>query len=134
MVIIRLSRGGTNKRPFYHVVAADHRRSRDGRYLERLGFYNPMASGPDAYLRLNQERINYWVSKGAQTTERVTALIKEFSKTGEKTGAEIAAMPPSKRNVRRTKAKERAKAAKSKEATAEAAPAAAIAEPEKKTE
>lgn len=134
MVVIRLSRGGTNKRPFYHVVAADHRRSRDGRYLERLGFYNPMASGPDAYLRLNQERINYWISKGAQATDRVTALMKEFSKIGEKTGAEIAAMPPSKRNVRRTKAKERAKAAakaQPKEAAAEAAP---VTEAEKKAE
>lgn len=88
MVVIRLSRGGTNKRPFYHLVVADHRRSRDGRYLERVGFYNPIASGPEIYLRLDQERIRYWMSQGAQPSERVQDLIKEFSQLGEVTGTQ----------------------------------------------
>jgi len=88
MVVIRLSRGGTNKRPFYHVVAADRRRSRDGRFLESLGYYNPIANGPDMYLKLNKERIAYWLSHGAQPSERVQYLIEEFEKTGELTGAQ----------------------------------------------
>lgn len=77
MVSIRLSRGGSKKRPFYHIVAADSRRARDGRYIERLGFYNPVANEGQDELRLDLERINYWVSKGAQASDRVNALIKQ---------------------------------------------------------
>ncbi len=89
MVVIRLSRTGTNKRPFYYVVAADSRFSRDGRYLERIGFYNPIAQGPEIYLRIDQERVNYWIGQGAQATDRVRDLIEEFNQTGERTGAEF---------------------------------------------
>jgi len=80
MVTIRLSRGGAKKRPFYHVVVTDSRNARDGRYIERLGFFNPVATGGEERLRLNQERIEHWVSKGAQTSDRVASLIKEQAK------------------------------------------------------
>lgn len=80
MVTIRLSRGGAKKRPFYHVVVTDSRNKRDGRYIERLGFFNPVASGKAERLSLNEERIQYWIGHGAQTTDRVTSLLKEFRK------------------------------------------------------
>jgi len=76
MVSIRLARGGSKKRPFYHVVVSDSRSPRDGRYIERVGFYNPQARGQEQQLRLDDSRIEYWVSKGAQTSERVANLIK----------------------------------------------------------
>lgn len=79
MVSIRLSRGGSKKRPFYHIVAADHRKPRDGRYIERLGFYNPLAKGGEETLRVDMDRINYWVSQGAQPSDRVNTLIKQAS-------------------------------------------------------
>lgn len=78
MVVIRLSRGGTNKRPFYHLVVADRRRSRDGRYIEKIGFYNPIAAGGEVRLFFDKEKMAAWISKGAQPSERVSALIKEF--------------------------------------------------------
>lgn len=76
MVVIRLSRGGTNKRPFYHLVVTDSRRPRDSGYIERLGYFNPMAKGGEIPLKLEQERINYWLSKGAKPSERVAHLLK----------------------------------------------------------
>jgi len=76
MVSIRLARGGPKKRPFYHVVVSDSRSPRDGRYIERIGFYNPRARGQEQELRIDDGRIDYWVSKGAQTSERVANLIK----------------------------------------------------------
>jgi len=80
MVTIRLSRGGAKKRPFYHVVVTDSRNKRDGRYIERLGFFNPVARGQAERLSLNDERIQYWLGHGAQTTDRVGSLIKEYRK------------------------------------------------------
>jgi small subunit ribosomal protein S16 len=77
MVIIRMARGGAKKRPFYHIVVTDSRNRRDGRYIERLGFFNPVAKGQEERLRLNKERIEYWQSKGAQTSDRVASLIKK---------------------------------------------------------
>lgn len=76
MVSIRLSRTGAKKKPFYHVVVTDSRNRRDGRYIERVGFFNPVAQGQEETLRLNGERVDYWVSKGAQASERVAQLIK----------------------------------------------------------
>lgn len=76
MVVIRLSRGGAKKRPFYHVVVADKRRSRDGRFIEKVGYYNPIASGKDVAVKLDVERIKYWLSNGAQPSDRVKHLIK----------------------------------------------------------
>ena len=77
MVTIRLSRAGTKKKPFYHVVVTDSRNKRDGRLIERLGFYNPMATGQDVSIKLDAERINCWVSQGAQTSVRVKKIIKD---------------------------------------------------------
>lgn len=77
MVVIRLSRGGAKKRPFYHLTVADRRRPRDGKYIERVGFFNPVARGQEERLRVDQERVDYWLSKGAQPSERVATLLKE---------------------------------------------------------
>lgn len=79
MVTIRLARGGAKKRPFYHVVVTDSRNCRDGRYIERVGFFNPMASGGEAGLRIDSERVKYWLSQGAQASERVASLLKQAS-------------------------------------------------------
>ncbi len=76
MVSIRLARGGSKKRPFYHVVVSDSRSPRDGRYIERIGVYNPQARGQEQELRIDDGRLEYWVSKGAQTSERVANLVK----------------------------------------------------------
>ena len=80
MVTIRLSRGGAKKRPFYHVVVTDSRNSRDGRFIERLGYYNPVAAGQEQRLVLDNERAAFWVGRGAQPSNRVAALIKESAK------------------------------------------------------
>ena len=77
MVTIRLARGGAKKRPFYHIVVTDSRSSRDGRYIERVGFFNPVARGSEERLNIKRERVDYWVSQGAQTSERVGKLLKE---------------------------------------------------------
>ena len=77
MVNIRLARGGSKKRPFYHIVVADKRNKRDGRHIERIGFFNPIASGNAEELRIDRERLAYWTSKGAQTSDRVAALVKQ---------------------------------------------------------
>lgn len=80
MVTIRLARTGAKKRPFYHIVVADSRRARDGKYIERIGFFNPIATGGEEKLRLDQERVNHWVSKGAQPSDRVSQLVKVAAK------------------------------------------------------
>lgn len=80
MVTIRLARGGAKKRPFYHIIVTDSRNSRDGRFIERLGFYNPVSRGQEVRLRLDQERVQHWVSQGAQVSERVKRLIKDAAK------------------------------------------------------
>jgi small subunit ribosomal protein S16 len=77
MVKIRLSRGGAKKKPFYHIVVADSRKSRDGRNIERLGFFNPVARGQEERLRLDLERVDYWTGVGAQVSERVKTLVSE---------------------------------------------------------
>ncbi|MES9868437.1 MAG: 30S ribosomal protein S16 [Sedimenticola sp.] len=80
MVTIRLARTGAKKRPFYHIVVADSRRARDGRYIERVGFFNPIAKGGEERLRLDSARIDHWVATGAQTSDRVAQLVKEAAK------------------------------------------------------
>lgn len=82
MVTIRLARGGAKKSPFYYVVVTDSREARDGRFIERLGFYNPVARGQEAEnpLRLNLERVDHWIEQGARPSERVTQLIKQARK------------------------------------------------------
>jgi len=77
MVKIRLSRGGAKKRPFYHIVVADARSKRDGRRIERIGFFNPMAKGQEETLRLDLERVDYWTGVGAQLSQRVANLVSQ---------------------------------------------------------
>lgn len=87
MVVIRLSRGGAKKRPFYHIVVSDKRSARDGRCIERIGYFNPIAAGQDVKLRLDHERALYWISKGAQPSDRVRQLIKTFAKSVQETAS-----------------------------------------------
>jgi small subunit ribosomal protein S16 len=77
MVTIRLARGGAKKRPFYQVVVTDSRSARDGRFLEKVGFFNPTAQGQAEKLRLDTDRINHWVGLGAQLSDRVAKLVKD---------------------------------------------------------
>ncbi len=91
MVMIRLSRGGTKRRPFYHVVVTDRRNRRDGRSIERVGFFNPIAAGGETRLKLDMERVQYWRSVGAKLSERVEKLIKEHGGSAEPTGTTEAA-------------------------------------------
>ena len=83
MVTIRLARAGAKKRPYYHIVVTDSRNKRDGRYIERLGYFNPVAAHNETALSIDRERFDYWVSNGAQASERVAKLI----------GSETAASP-----------------------------------------
>ncbi|QKT04718.1 30S ribosomal protein S16 [Ectothiorhodospiraceae bacterium 2226] len=76
MVTVRLARTGAKKRPFYYIVVTDSRNRRDGRYIERLGYYNPVARGGETELDIKQERVQYWLEQGAQTSERVAQLLK----------------------------------------------------------
>jgi small subunit ribosomal protein S16 len=85
MVVIRLSRVGAKKRPFYHVVVTDSRRRRDGNYVENIGYFNPVARGQEVRLHLDTARLDYWQSVGAQLSDRVRSLVKEFSKKAEST-------------------------------------------------
>ncbi len=108
MVIIRLSRGGTNKRPFYHIVVADSRRARDGRSIERIGLFNPIAAGKEDRLRILTERLQYWMSKGAKPSDRVAKLVKDYAKLAEG------------KSITRKKPKKKATTAKVEEAAAPA--------------
>ena len=77
MVKIRLARGGAKKRPFYAIVVADQRRAPRGRFIERVGFFNPRAAASEEKLRVDRERVEYWLSQGAQTSERVQKLLQQ---------------------------------------------------------
>lgn len=81
MVTIRLARGGAKARPFYHIVATDNRMKRDGRHIERLGFYNPSAAAGEQSLKLDRARYDYWLSVGAQPSDRVSKLAKGIVET-----------------------------------------------------
>ncbi|MBT3136088.1 30S ribosomal protein S16 [Alteromonas sp. ALT199] len=81
MVTIRLQRGGAKKRPFYQLVVADSRRARNGRFIENIGFFNPTAQGQAERLRVDLERVEYWVGVGASLSERVSSLVKEAKKS-----------------------------------------------------
>ncbi|GAB3727256.1 30S ribosomal protein S16 [Luteimonas pelagia] len=82
MVKIRLTRGGAKKRPFYHIIVTDSRSARDGRNIERLGYYNPVASGQDKPVELNIERAEFWMGQGAQMSDKVRALYKQAKTAG----------------------------------------------------
>ena len=125
-VRIRLSRGGSKKRPFYKVVAADQRAPRDGRFIERLGSYNPLLPKDHAdRFVIDEERVKYWLSKGAQPTERLEKLL---SKLGLVNAPKIHEQPkksaPKAKTVERMKAKEEKAAAAAAAAAAEAAASA----------
>jgi small subunit ribosomal protein S16 len=137
MVIIRLARGGAKRRPFYNVVVADSRNRRDGRFIERVGFYDPLAKDGVEGLRLNSERIAFWQGNGAQLSDCVAKLVKQDAKGPEaaqaakdKAAAKVAAAAAEKAAAEAAEAKAAAKAAKAKEAAdAKAAAEAAAAEP-----
>lgn len=80
MVTIRLARGGSKKRPFYHLTVTNSRSARDGKFIERVGFFNPVARGGEERLRVDYDRLNYWVGTGALLSERVSSLIAEAKK------------------------------------------------------
>lgn len=80
MVKIRLARGGAKKAPFYHIIVTDSRNARDGRSIERVGYFNPVARGGEKRVEVNAERVNHWVSHGAQLSDKVAALVKEAVK------------------------------------------------------
>jgi small subunit ribosomal protein S16 len=77
MVTIRLARGGSKKNPYYYVTVSDKRNARNGRFIERVGFFNPTARGQEERLRIDLERVKYWQGQGAQASERVTSLLKD---------------------------------------------------------
>ena len=89
MVIIRLARGGAKKNPYYFVTVADERRPRDGSFIERLGFFNPSARGQEERLRVDLEKLDVWVSKGAQLSDRVKKLVKEAKLSPEELQAKL---------------------------------------------
>ncbi|MCA0393912.1 MAG: 30S ribosomal protein S16 [Proteobacteria bacterium] len=90
MVKIRLTRGGAKKRPFYHIIVTDSRSARDGRNIERVGYYNPVAQGAEQRIVLDAARIDHWVSQGAQLTDKVRNLYKEVGKEAAKAAAPAA--------------------------------------------
>ena len=87
MVTIRLARSGAKKRPFYHLTVTDSRNSRDGRFIERVGFFNPIARGQEERLRIDRDRIEYWQGQGAQLSERVKKLLEQGELAGEASAA-----------------------------------------------
>lgn len=91
MVIIRLARAGSKKRPFYHITVADSRVKRNGRYVERIGFFNPIARGAEEGVRLDLDRVDYWQRSGAQLSDRVASLVRNYRKTNKPAGIEAAA-------------------------------------------
>ena len=80
MVVIRLSRGGAKNRPFYNIVVADSRNPRDGRFVERVGFYNPLAKEGEEAVRIAMDRLSYWQGKGAQASDTVMRLVRKHGK------------------------------------------------------
>jgi len=85
MLTIRLARAGVKKRPFFHIRVADSRKPRDGRFIEKVGYFNPIASGQEVRLEVDQERVDFWISQGAQLSDRVTTLLKRNAETPEQT-------------------------------------------------
>ena len=127
MLTIRLSRTGAKKRPFFHITVADSRKPRDGRFIERVGFFNPISKGKEVRLQVNQERIDYWVSQGAQLSDKVKTLVKENTETPEQEVKR--AEKKEKRRLRKlakrteSRSSEEAPAEEAAEAPAEEAPA-----------
>ena len=91
MLTIRLARAGVKKRPFFHIRVADSRKPRDGRYIEKVGYFNPIASGQEVRLEVDQKRVDYWISQGAQLSDRVTTLLRQNAETPEQSEKRLAA-------------------------------------------
>lgn len=138
MVKIRLARGGAKKKPFYSIVATDSRKRRDSGYIERIGYFNPVARGQEVRLTIEEDRLDYWASKGAQISDRVKQLVKEFKdpsireKRVAAQEARAAAVAAKLAAEAKAKADEEAKAEAEAKAAAEAE-AAAAAESEAET-
>ena len=128
MVTIRLARGGAKKRPFYGIMVADSRRSPRGRFIERVGFFNPRAVGGEERLRVDAERVEYWISKGAQPSDRVASLLKQYAKGPEALEAEKAKLEEAANAKQEAAAKAEAEAVKAQEKAAAEAAAAEAAE------
>ena len=124
MVIIRLARSGAKKNPYYNITVADERKPRDGAFIERLGFFNPTAQGQEERLRINLEKVDQWVAKGAQLSERVASLVKEAKLTPEELETKLAAkkakQDAKKEAIAKKLAEEAAAKALEEEATEEA--------------
>ena len=127
MVVIRLARSGSKKNPYYFITVADERKPRDGSFIERLGFFNPSAQGQEERLRIDLEKIDLWISKGAQLSERVSSLVKEANLSPEELEAKIEAKKAKKEAKKEALAAKLAEEAKAK---AEEAPAEEAAEEE----
>ena len=127
MVKIRLARGGAKKRPFYSIVVTDSRKRRDSAYIERIGYFNPVARGQEVRLTLDEDRLTFWQSKGAQLTDRVSQLVKEFKDPSirEKQLAAKTAKIEAIKAKAEAEAKAAAEAAAAEEAAAAAEEAAA---------
>ena len=123
MVIIRLARSGAKKNPYYFITVADERRPRDGAFIERLGFFNPTAMGQEERLRIDLVKLEEWVSKGAQVSDRVASLIKEAKLTPEEFAAKVEAKKAKAAAKKAAIAEKLAKEAEEAAATTEDAPA-----------
>ena len=122
MLTIRLARAGAKKRPFFHITVADSRKPRDGRFIERVGFFNPISKGKEVRLEIDQERLDYWLSQGANISDRVKTLIKENNETPEE--KEKREGKKEKRRLRKLVKRAEAKTSDEPAAAAEEAPAA----------
>ena len=125
MVVIRLSRGGAKKRPFYKIVVADSRAPRDGAYLEHLGYFNPIAIGGEKRIEIDRERLTHWLSNGAQPSDRVRSILRELDNPG------LVDKRKAKKAARKLKQKEKAKAEADAKVQAEAKPEEPVAEESK---
>ena len=127
MLTIRLARSGAKKRPFYHISVADSRMPRDGRFVERIGYFNPIASGQEVRLEIDLERVDYWIGQGAQPSDRVLNLLKQNKETPEQTEKRLAAKEQKRQKKLAKKIAEKEpvveEAAAAEEAPAEEAPA-----------
>ena len=126
MVVIRLARSGAKKNPYYFITVADERRPRDGAFIERLGFFNPSAKGQEERLRIDLEKLNEWVSKGAQLSDRVLALTKEAKLSPEEYAQKVEAKKAkvaAKKAALAAKLAKEAEEAAAEEAAVEEAPA-----------
>ena len=132
MLTIRLARAGAKKRPFFYITVADSRKPRDGRFIERVGFFNPISKGKEVRLEIDQERLDYWLSQGANISDRVKTLIKENNETPEE--KEKREGKKEKRRLRKLVKRAEAKTSDEPEApaeaTAEETPAEEVAEEE----